>query len=68
MPTIWLYQKKRLTFYRSRHTNVAKTEMLTRVDEVGELLEIESRNALHQLQSDKLLQIYVRISHLNELI
>nr|CCA16779.1 AlNc14C25G2522 [Albugo laibachii Nc14] len=48
--------KEAAHFYRKRHTTVVKTEQPARVGEFGELMEVDSTNALQRIKPDKLVQ------------
>ena len=68
MPKEVATSKEAAHFYQKRHTTIEKSERPTRVGEIGELMEIVSKNALHSLRPDKLVQADSCIPHVRKLI
>ena len=60
--------KESAHFYRKRHTTVEKEERPTRVGEVGQLMEIDSKNAVRTIRPDKLVQADAHIPHVRRLV
>ena len=68
MPKEVATSKEAAHFYKKRHTTVEKAERPTRIGEIGELMEMDSKNALHQLRPDKLVQADACIPHVRRLV
>nr|CCA19884.1 AlNc14C81G5294 [Albugo laibachii Nc14] len=68
MPKQLAVSKEAAHFYRKRHTTVEKTDGPTRVGQVGELMEIDSTNALQRIKPDKLVQADAHIKLVRKLV
>nr|CCA18945.1 AlNc14C60G4408 [Albugo laibachii Nc14] len=68
MPKTVATSKEAAHFYHARYTTVEKSERLTRVGEVGELMDFDSKIALERLKPDKLVQADVHIPSVRRLI
>ena len=68
MPKEVATSKEAAHFYQKRHTTIKKSERPTRVGEIGELMEIDSKNALHSLRPDKLVQADACIHYVRKLV
>lgn len=68
MPKEVATSKKAAQFHKKRHTTVEKAERPIRIGEIEELMETDSKNVLHPLCLDKLVQADACIPHVQKLV